>query len=710
MFSINKLNPSSHFQFRLSAVDDIGVVSAPVVSEWIHLPPAAPPQPPQNVSVVKQYIRGYTLRADVKWSIRHNVGCFFKLYWMTSKRGSFSTKELRDWMGFNYELSNLDFDSDYKLEIQTYDRNFQIASEKVTVEFTTPSCLHSTNYNYYSCAPDPPVDLHVNISGPYEVNETRIANVTLTWNPPKHVSWHNSINKYVLSLRKTPDIRFTHLIRPDRRALDVDGETSEWKFDADWDSEYVVTVLAVSKGGQGEKATLKFITGDGYSKLVSQEYQEPISDGVKSSNKVYYTIVIPTLTLAVVSTICAVVYFKLRKSARLLANGGPGRKEAANPIYERPIVFPKEEIKPLLPNDKYEIDYSSLTFIDVLGEGAFGKVLKAEFILPLPTEDQGPTTKTVAVKVLKEHATPEEKRFLLLEINAMKFLGDHPHLVSIIACVTDMDKPCLVMDYCPLGDLRSYLCHHKSQIQYFSRHSQEAALSNCSNSASVASVSAVSSNTNSAARRSSNANSATERSSNANSATGRSTNTGSQNANSTETLTQAILLSYARQITIGMEYLNQHRFIHRDLACRNILVSSHTVVKISDFGLSRDVYETNLYQPTSGRRLPYKWMPPESIFDQIFTIKSDVWSYGILLWEIVTLGGCPYPGIPNKDLFNLLKGGYRLGKPSNCSTELYNIMLSCWHPHPADRPSFTQLRKKIEGILETTCSYIDLNT
>lgn len=75
--------------------------------------------------------------------------------------------------------------------------------------------------------------------------------------------------------------------------------------------------------------------------------------------------------------------------------------QAANPIYERPIVFPKDEIKPLLPNDKYEIDYSSLTFIDVLGEGAFGKVLKAEFILPAPTEDRGPTTKTVAVKVLK---------------------------------------------------------------------------------------------------------------------------------------------------------------------------------------------------------------------------------------------------------------------------------------------------------------------
>ncbi|CAG5126965.1 unnamed protein product, partial [Candidula unifasciata] len=640
--------------------------------------------PPQNVSVVKQYIRGYTLRAEVKWSIPDNAGCYFKLYWMTSKRGSFYSRELRE-TGFSYELSNLDFDSDYKLEIQTYDRTFQISSEKVTVEFSTPSCLQSTNYNYLSCAPDPPVDLRANISGPYEVNGSMFANVTLTWKPPRHVSWHNTISKYVLSLRKTPDIRFTHLIRPDRRIFTVDGDTTEWTVDVDWDSEYVVNILAESKGGQGTKATLQFITGVGYSKLVSEEYQDSIADSVKHSNKIYYITVIPTLTLAVVSSICAVVYFKLRKSSRHLA--ALRREQVINPIYEKPVVPTKEEVKPLLSNDKYEVAYSSLTFIEVLGEGAFGKVLKAEFLLPIQADGQTSISKTVAVKMLKEHATPEEKRFLLLEINAMKFLGDHPHLVSIIGCVTDIDTPCLIMDYCPLGDLRSYLCKHKTQVTC-----------NYNNRTTTAEASTISNNYNSSI------------SSNSHSTSSLTNNTGSTITNSAETLTQAKLLSYARQIAVGMEYLNQHRFIHRDLACRNILMSSHTVVKISDFGLSRDVYETNLYQPTSGRRLPYKWMPPESIFDQIFTIKSDVWSYGILLWEIVTLGGCPYPGIPNKDLFDLLKGGYRLGKPSNCSTDLYNIMLNCWHPQPVDRPSFTELRKKIEGILETTCSYMDLNT
>ncbi|KAL8623111.1 hypothetical protein ACOMHN_065725 [Nucella lapillus] len=116
-----------------------------------------------------------------------------------------------------------------------------------------------------------------------------------------------------------------------------------------------------------------------------------------------------------------------------------------------------------------------------------------------------------------------------------------------------------------------------------------------------------------------------------------------------------------------------------------------------------------MYQPTSARKLPYKWMPIESIFDQVFTIKSDVWSFGIVLWEIVTLGGCPYPGIPNKDLFGLLREGYRMEKPENCSPEIYKMMLSCWHPRPEDRPTFTELRSSLEGSLEKAQSYIDLS-
>uniref|UniRef100_A0A3Q4MZH8 Protein kinase domain-containing protein n=1 Tax=Neolamprologus brichardi TaxID=32507 RepID=A0A3Q4MZH8_NEOBR len=140
--------------------------------------------------------------------------------------------------------------------------------------------------------------------------------------------------------------------------------------------------------------------------------------------------------------------------------------------------------------------------------------------------------------------------------------------------------------------------------------------------------------------------------------------------------------------------------IHRDLAARNILLTHGRVAKICDFGLARDITTDASYVLRGNARLPVKWMSPESIFDCVYTIESDVWSYGILLWEIFSLGNSPYPGMQvGSAFYRMIQEGHRMSRPEYAPTEMYDMMLSCWNHDPLKRPSFKKLVEKTELLL-----------
>lgn len=320
------------------------------------------------------------------------------------------------------------------------------------------------------------------------------------------------------------------------------------------------------------------------------------------------------------------------------------------------------------PDPKWEFPRSLLKIEQVLGEGEFGRVLRAKAMniggIPGPT--------TVAVKTLKEDACASELTDLLSEYQLLKE-AQHPNVIRLLgACTTPPGAPVyLIIEFAEFGSLRNYLRR--------SRHLE-------SESRTPAPTSLLSTSPINVSEESQCSDNALN-----------------------YTITPRDILSFAWQISKGMAYLADIKLVHRDLAARNVLLATGKVCKISDFGLTRDVYEDDAYLKRSKGRVPVKWMAPESLADHVYTSKSDVWSFGVLLWELITLGASPYPGVDVHNLYNLLKAGYRMERPCNCSQQLYKLMVSCWHQEPSMRPSFKELTSYWERMLEDGVEYLDLN-
>ncbi|XP_004600355.1 muscle, skeletal receptor tyrosine-protein kinase isoform X4 [Sorex araneus] len=312
-----------------------------------------------------------------------------------------------------------------------------------------------------------------------------------------------------------------------------------------------------------------------------------------------------------------------------------------NPMYQR---------MPLLLNPKLitlEYPRNNIEYVRDIGEGAFGRVFQARAPGLLPYE---PFT-MVAVKMLKEEASADMQADFQREAALMAEF-DNPNIVKLLG-VCAVGKPmCLLFEYMAYGDLNEFL------------RSMDPQQSACTLSHSDLSA-----------------------------------GTPQPSSPAPPPLTCAEQLGIARQVAAGMAYLSERKFVHRDLATRNCLVGENMVVKIADFGLSRNIYSADYYKANENDAIPIRWMPPESIFYNRYTTESDVWAYGVVLWEIFSYGLQPYYGMAHEEVIFYVRDGNILACPENCPLELYNLMRLCWSRLPSDRPSFASIHR----ILERMC-------
>uniref|UniRef100_A0A2I2ZK10 Receptor tyrosine kinase like orphan receptor 2 n=1 Tax=Gorilla gorilla gorilla TaxID=9595 RepID=A0A2I2ZK10_GORGO len=316
------------------------------------------------------------------------------------------------------------------------------------------------------------------------------------------------------------------------------------------------------------------------------------------------------------------------------------KASASTPQRRQLMASPSQDMEmPLINQHKQaklkEISLSAVRFMEELGEDRFGKVYKGHLFGPAPGEQ----TQAVAIKTLKDKAEGPLREEFRHEAMLRARL-QHPNIVCLLGVVTKDQPLSMIFSYCSHGDLHEFLVMRSPHSDVGSTDDDRTVKS---------------------------------------------------------ALEPPDFVHLVAQIAAGMEYLSSHHVVHKDLATRNVLVYDKLNVKISDLGLFREVYAADYYKLLGNSLLPIRWMAPEAIMYGKFSIDSDIWSYGVVLWEVFSYGLQPYCGYSNQDVVEMIRNRQVLPCPDDCPAWVYALMIECWNEFPSRRPRFKDIHSRLRA-------------
>ncbi|NP_038874.3 tyrosine-protein kinase transmembrane receptor ROR2 precursor [Mus musculus] len=316
------------------------------------------------------------------------------------------------------------------------------------------------------------------------------------------------------------------------------------------------------------------------------------------------------------------------------------KASASTPQRRQLMASPSQDMEmPLISQHKQaklkEISLSTVRFMEELGEDRFGKVYKGHLFGPAP----GEPTQAVAIKTLKDKAEGPLREEFRQEAMLRARL-QHPNIVCLLGVVTKDQPLSMIFSYCSHGDLHEFLVMRSPHSDVGSTDDDRTVKS---------------------------------------------------------ALEPPDFVHVVAQIAAGMEFLSSHHVVHKDLATRNVLVYDKLNVRISDLGLFREVYSADYYKLMGNSLLPIRWMSPEAVMYGKFSIDSDIWSYGVVLWEVFSYGLQPYCGYSNQDVVEMIRSRQVLPCPDDCPAWVYALMIECWNEFPSRRPRFKDIHSRLRS-------------